>query len=56
MPGSGELKAGDYVLVLRVHGTDNWDKQEILLRIDPALEPAPEHLGTKPLVERAEPR
>ena len=42
----GPLKAGEYVVVIRVHGRDNWDKQEVLLRVDPALEPVPAQRGT----------
>jgi hypothetical protein len=58
MPGAGAaaLAPGECVLVLRVHGTDNWDKQEILLRIDPARAPGPEDPGTRPGVERADRR
>lgn len=47
-PGAGELKAGEYIAIIRVHGVDNWDKQEVLIRIDPGLEPAPENPGSKP--------
>ncbi len=35
------LKAGEYVIVLRVFGEGNWDKQAVLLKLDPALKPAP---------------
>lgn len=35
------LPAGEYVIVFRVFGVDNWDKQAVLLRLDPALAPAP---------------
>ena len=55
-PGSGLLKAGEYVAVVRVHGTGNWDKQEVLIRIDPALEPSPADPGHKPAQPRLEPR
>ena len=34
------LKAGEYVIVFRVFGVGNWDKQAVLLRLDPALKPA----------------
>lgn len=44
--GKGPLKAGEYVVIVRVHGRDNWDKQEVLLRVDPALSPAPAQKGT----------
>ncbi len=47
-PGSAELRPGEYVVILRLHGRDNWDKQEVLLRIDPALQPAAANPGTKP--------
>jgi hypothetical protein len=47
-PGSGELGAGEYVVILRLHGSDNWDKQEVLVRIDPALAPSPQNAGTPP--------
>lgn len=53
-PGSGQLKAGEYVVILRVHGDDNWDKQEVLLTIDPALKPSAENPGTKPLERPAQ--
>ncbi len=35
------LPAGEYVIVFRVFGVGNWDKQAVLLRLDPALAPAP---------------
>jgi hypothetical protein len=50
--GKGPLKAGEYVVVIRVHGRDNWDKQAVLLRVDPALAPAPAQQGT-PNAKRA---
>jgi hypothetical protein len=34
------LKAGEYVIVFRVFGAGNWDKQAVLLKLDPALKPA----------------
>lgn len=46
-PGN-RIEAGEYVLVLRLRGRDNWDRQEILLRIDPDLEPPPPNPGTPP--------
>ena len=52
-PGSGELKAGEYVVTLRLHGRDNWDKQRVLLRIDPTLKPSAENTGTQPSARRA---
>ena len=33
------LKAGEYVIVFRVFGEGNWDKQAVLLKLDPALKP-----------------
>jgi hypothetical protein len=35
------LPAGEYVVVFRVFGVGNWDKQAVLLRLDPTLAPAP---------------
>jgi len=35
------LKGGEYVVVFRVFGEGNWDKQAVLLKLDPALQPAP---------------
>lgn len=49
------LSAGEYVAVFRIHGTDNWDKQAVLLTLDPALSPAPADEGTRrsgPAAER----
>jgi hypothetical protein len=34
------LPAGEYVAVFRLFGVDNWDRQAVLLRLDPELEPA----------------
>ncbi len=45
-PGSTQLPAGEYVIILRLHGQDNWDKQEVLIRIDPNLKPAPAKQGS----------
>lgn len=33
------LKAGEYVIVFRVFGEGNWDKQAVLLTLDPKLAP-----------------
>jgi hypothetical protein len=33
------LEAGEYVIVFRVFGEGNWDKQAVLLKLDPALKP-----------------
>lgn len=46
-PRSGVLEAGEYVVILRLHGRDNWDKQMVLVRIDPTLKPSVEKAGTK---------
>jgi len=49
------LSAGEYVAVLRVQGTDNWDRQVVLLTLDPSLSPAPADEGTRrqePAAER----
>lgn len=35
------LPAGEYVVTIRVFGAGNWDKQAVLLTLDPALAPAP---------------
>ena len=35
------LKAGEYVIVFRVFGEGNWDKQAVLLKLDPSLQPGP---------------
>ena len=45
-PGSADLPAGEYIVILRLRGDGNWDKQEVLVRIDPRLEPAPANMGT----------
>ncbi len=34
------LPAGEYVIVFRVFGVDNWDKQAVFLTLDPKLAPA----------------
>jgi len=33
------LKAGEYVIVFRAFGEGNWDKQAVLLTLDPKLQP-----------------
>ena len=33
------LKAGEYLAVIRVFGEGNWDKQAVLLKLDPAVQP-----------------
>jgi hypothetical protein len=35
------LPAGEYVAVFRLQGSGNWDRQAVLLRLDPKLAPAP---------------
>jgi hypothetical protein len=35
------LKAGEYVLVFRIFGKGNWDRQAVLVTLDPALKPGP---------------
>ncbi len=45
--GVGDLTAGEYVIILRIHGEDNWDKQEILLTINPDLSPIEAKQGTQ---------
>jgi hypothetical protein len=35
------LPAGEYVIAFQVFGVGNWDKQAVLLKLDPALQPAP---------------
>ena len=35
------LPAGDYVAVFRVTGVGNWDRQAVLLKLDPKIPPAP---------------
>ena len=35
------LKAGEYVVAFQVFGVGNWDKQAVLLKLDPALPPGP---------------
>ena len=39
------LKGGEYVIVLRVFGAGNWDKQAVLVTLDPALPPGPARAG-----------
>jgi len=33
------LKAGEYLAVFRIFGVDNWDRQAVLLKLDPKLVP-----------------
>ena len=35
------LAAGEYVAVFRLHGAGNWDRQAVLLKLDPKIAPAP---------------
>ena len=35
------LPAGEYIAVFRVSGSGNWDRQAVLLKVDPKLTPAP---------------
>jgi hypothetical protein len=35
------LPGGEYVIVFRVFGEGNWDKQAVLLKLDPKLQPGP---------------
>ncbi|MCC6133408.1 MAG: hypothetical protein IT186_26050 [Acidobacteria bacterium] len=35
------LKKGEYILVFRVFGKNNWDRQAVLVNLDPALKPGP---------------
>lgn len=35
------LAKGEYVLVFRIFGEGNWDRQAVLVNLDPALKPAP---------------
>lgn len=42
------LKKGEYVLVFRIFGVGNWDRQAVLVSLDPALKPGPaEKTGPK---------
>jgi hypothetical protein len=42
------LKKGEYVLVFRIFGVGNWDRQAVLVSLDPALQPGPpEKAGPK---------
>jgi len=40
------LPAGEYVVVIRLYGTGNWDKQAVLLKLDPKIAPGPADKGT----------
>jgi len=33
------LPAGEYVVVFRIYGTGNWDRQAVLLKLDPKITP-----------------
>lgn len=35
------LTKGEYVLVFRIFGEGNWDRQAVLVNLDPALKPGP---------------
>ena len=35
------LKAGEYVIAFQVFGVGNWDKQAVLVKLDPTLTPGP---------------
>ena len=35
------LPAGEYIAVLRISGSGNWDRQAVLLKLDPKIAPAP---------------
>ena len=35
------LPAGEYVAVFRLTGAGNWDRQAVLLKLDPKIPPAP---------------
>jgi hypothetical protein len=39
MRAENKLPAGEYVAVFRLDGTNNWDKQAVLLKLDPAMKP-----------------
>lgn len=42
------LTKGEYVLVFRIFGVGNWDRQAVLVNLDPALKPVPaEKAGPK---------
>ena len=43
-----ELRPGRYLAVFRVHGSGNWDRQGVMLQIDPQLKPMAAKPGTKP--------
>lgn len=40
------LPAGEYVVVFRIYGTGNWDRQAVLLKLDPKIAPGPADIGT----------
>ena len=33
------LPAGEYVAVFRIHGSGNWDRQAVFLKLDPKIAP-----------------
>jgi hypothetical protein len=35
------LPAGEYIAVFRISGSGNWDRQAVLLKLDPKIAPAP---------------
>ena len=35
------LPAGEYIAVFRLSGSGNWDRQAVLLTLDPKIAPAP---------------
>jgi hypothetical protein len=42
------LPPGEYVATFRIHGSANWDRQSVLITVDPALSPGPADEGTPP--------
>jgi len=40
------LPTGEYVVVFRLYGTGNWDRQAVLLKLDPKIAPGPADKGT----------
>jgi len=43
------LKAGEYVLVFRLFGSKNRDRQAVLVTLDPKLPAAPAKWGKAPM-------
>jgi hypothetical protein len=39
------LAKGEYVIVFRIFGEGNWDRQAVLVSLDPALKPGPAEKG-----------